>query len=99
MGVGVAVRFLIAGEMSSLLSLFVGLMFIPSLALMLGVWTGSRKAFEVVYVLFWYLGPLNKVLELDYLGIHTADSWQIYFVLSIVLSVLAVIGRKRQLQR
>lgn len=99
MGVGIAMRFLIAGEMSSLLSLFVGLMFIPSLALMLGVWTGSRKAFEVVYVLFWYLGPLNKVLELDYLGIHTADSWQIYFVLSIVLSVLAVIGRKRQLQR
>jgi ABC-type transport system involved in multi-copper enzyme maturation permease subunit len=98
MGVGTAMRFALAGELSSLLSLFAGLLFIPSLALMLGVWTGSSKAFEVLYALFWYLGPLNKVLELDYIGIHTTVYWIVYLLLSIILVLLALIGRGRQIQ-
>ena len=91
-------RFALAGEMLNLLSLLAGLLFIPSLALALGVWTGSSKAFEVLYALFWYLGPLNKVLELDYVGIHTNDYWTIYLLLSIILVLLALIGRARQIQ-
>jgi hypothetical protein len=51
---GAVVRFFLAGEMASLLSLFAGLLFIPSLALTLGVWTGSSKTFEVLYALFWF---------------------------------------------
>lgn len=98
MGVGAAVQFILAGEPSSLLSLLVGMLFIPSLALMLGVWTGSSKAFEVVYVLFWYLGLLNKVSELDYLGMHTTDHWLVYFLLSVIFFVAAIIGRQRQLK-
>jgi hypothetical protein len=98
MGVGTAMRFAMAGEMSSLLSLTAGLLFIPSLALALGIWTGSSKAFEVLYALFWYLGSLNKVLELDYIGIHTTDYWMIYLLLSVILVLLALIGRGRQIQ-
>jgi hypothetical protein len=98
MGVGAAMRFALAGEMLNLLSLLAGLLFIPSLALALGVWTGSSKAFEVLYALFWYLGPLNKVLELDYVGVHTNDYWAIYLLLSIILVLLALIGRARQIQ-
>ena len=91
-------RFALAGEMLNLLSLLAGLLFIPSLALALGVWTGSSKAFEVLYALFWYLGPLNKVLELDYVGAHTQDYLAIYLLLSIILVLLALIGRARQIQ-
>jgi ABC-type transport system involved in multi-copper enzyme maturation permease subunit len=98
MGVGAAVQFIAAGETSSLLSLLVGMLFIPSLALMLGVWTGSSKAFEVVYVLLWYLGLLNKVSELDYLGMHTTDHWLVYFLLSVIFFIAAIIGRQRQLK-
>ena len=98
MGVGAAVQFIVAGEISSLLSLLVGMLFIPSLALMLGVWTGSSKAFEVVYVLLWYLGLLNKVSELDYLGMHTTGNWQVYFALSVIFFITAIIGRQRQLK-
>jgi hypothetical protein len=74
------------------------MLFIPSLALMLGVWTGSSKAFEVAYVLLWYLGLLNKVSELDYLGMHTTDNWQVYFLLSIIFFIAAIAGRQRQLK-
>jgi ABC-type transport system involved in multi-copper enzyme maturation permease subunit len=98
LGAGSAVRFSLAGETASLLSLLAGLLFIPSLALALGIWTGSSKAFEVVYVVCWYLGILNKVLELDYLGLHAPDNWQIYLPLSGLLCLLALLGRQRQLQ-
>ena len=97
MGLGSAARFALAGEMQSVAGLFAGLLFIPSLALTLGVWTGSSKAFEVVYVLFWYLGLLNKVAELDYLGLHAAN-WPTYALLSAGLVLLALLGRQRQLR-
>jgi hypothetical protein len=56
MGGDTLVRFGLAGEITSQLSLAAGLLFIPSLALAFGVWTGCIKAFEVVHVVFWYLG-------------------------------------------
>ncbi|MFZ6030638.1 MAG: hypothetical protein ACOYYS_23270 [Chloroflexota bacterium] len=95
---GTLVRFGLAGEIASQLSLAAGLLFIPSLALALGGWTGSSKAFEVVYVVFWYLGLLNKVLELDYLGLHTSNNWPVYLLLSLALFSLALLGRQRQLK-
>jgi ABC-type transport system involved in multi-copper enzyme maturation permease subunit len=98
MGGGTLIRFGLAGEVTSQLSLTAGLLFIPSLALALGVWTGSSKAFEVVYVVFWYLGLLNKVLELDYLGLHTPQNWPVYLLLSLAFFFLAVLGRQRQLK-
>jgi hypothetical protein len=74
------------------------MVFIPSLALAFGVWTEGSKAFEVIYVLFWYLGLLNKVPELDYIGLHTSEYWLVYFLLSILLITFAVLGRQRQLR-
>lgn len=90
--------FALAGEWMPFTALAAGLLFIPSLALALGVWTGSSKAFEVVYAVFWYLGVLNDVLELDYAGLHASGHWPIYLALSLVLFAFAFWGRKRQLQ-
>ncbi|MBI1807922.1 MAG: ABC transporter permease [Ignavibacteria bacterium] len=100
-GSGVAIRLTIAGEWGGMFAWCVGAMFIPSLALAMGVWTGSSKLFEVIYLLLWYVGPMNKILALDYLGSSpetiAAGIPQIYLVLTLVLCCLAVIGRRRQL--
>jgi hypothetical protein len=75
--------------MSSLLSLFVGFLFISSLALALGVGKGSSKSSEVLYMLFWYFGLLNKVSGLvDYIGSHTTVYWTVYLFLSVILVLL-----------
>ena len=98
MGLGPAVRFLLAGETAALFSLLAGLLFIPSLALALGVWTATSKAFEVIYAVFWYLGVLNDVLELDYAGLHASGNLPVYLLLSVFLFLLALLGRQRQLR-
>ena len=80
----------------------VGALFIPSLALCLGVWTGSSKSFEFVYSLIWYIGPFNQIIPLDFMGVVPgsveAGIWQVYLVITIVLFGLAVIGRRWQIQ-
>jgi hypothetical protein len=99
-GSGVAARLLAAGDFAGLFGWLGGAVFIPALALALGVWSGSSKAFEVIYVLWWYLGPLHpsEMPALDFMGIAITDYWQIYLLLSAILILLAVIGRKRQIQ-
>jgi hypothetical protein len=101
-GVGVAVSLILAGNWLHLLAWGTGALFIPTLALALGVWSGSRKAFEVVYMLWWYAGPINRVESLNFMG--TGSNVPLgrvlgYGLFTILLFALAVIGRKRQIKR
>jgi len=102
-GSGVAVNLALHGEWLGVVALAVGALFIPSLALCLGVWTGSSKSFEFIYALLWYIGPLNQTESIDFMGALPgsvdAGIWQIYLAITSILFVLAFIGRKWQIQR
>lgn len=71
-GSGVALRLALAGDSGGLLGWLAGCLFIPALALALGTISGSPRLFEVVYLLLWYIGPMNGVAELDYTGLTPA---------------------------
>lgn len=102
-GSGVALNLALHGEWLGVLALAVGALFIPSLALCLGVWTGSSKSFEFIYSLLWYIGPINQVGPLDFMGAlpGSVESgiWQFYLVITVILIGLAFIGRRWQIQR
>lgn len=98
MASGAALNFIINGDSTGLFSLIAGAVFIPSLALALGVWSGTSKPFEVVYVTLWYIGPLNKVLEMDFIGSSGMNSPMNFLIYSALLMIIAFIGRARQLQ-
>lgn len=98
MGSGAALRFAIGGDSAGLLAFISAAFFIPSLALALGVWTASSKAFEIVYVTLWYLGPLNKVPGLDFIGANSAGYPEFYLPLSMALIAFGFFGRSRQLR-
>ena len=97
-GSGVALRLALTGDSAGLLAWVAGAVFIPSMALALGVWSSNSKVFEVLYISMWYLGPLNKVPALDYLGASGEGYPLIYLAVSLALVALAFIGRARQLQ-
>ena len=95
-------RLALAGEVASLLAWFVGALFVPSLALALGVWLGNSRGFELVYLLLWYVGVINRVPACDYAG-ATAEGLAlgmpvVYLGITVVLVALALVGRWRQLQ-
>jgi hypothetical protein len=98
MASGAALRFAIDGDIVGLLALLSGALFIPSLAIAAGVWSGTSKTFEILYMVIWYLGPLNNVPGLDYIGAKT-DGHPLFFIpFSTALIALAVYGRARQLR-
>lgn len=98
-GGGAFVRFLVAGDLAALAAWVVGALFIPSLALALGVWSGSSKLFEAVYLFLWYIGPMNQTPELDYLGATGRGQPLFWLAATALLAATAVAGRRWQLHR
>jgi hypothetical protein len=101
-GVGVAVNLILANDWLHLLAWGTGALFIPTLALALGTWSGSSKLFEVVYMLWWYAGPINRVESLDFMGAGSDPQFSTvlaYGLFTMLLLALAVLGRKRQIKR
>jgi hypothetical protein len=98
MGSGAALKFIVNGDSAGLLAFFSGALFITSLALALGVWSGTSKPFEIVYVSLWYLGPLNKVPGLDFIGAQTDGRPEFFIPFSLALMAFAFFGRARQLR-
>jgi hypothetical protein len=99
---GLSVRLILAGEWNALFAWCIGAAFIPSLALVLGIWSGGSKLFEVVYVLWWYAGPMNRVAFLDYMGATNdavAMGVPLYcLAFTFLLLGLMVVGRRRQIK-
>lgn len=100
-GSGVLVRLLLARNWAAVLAWVVCALFIPSLALASGVWTGSSKFFEVIFTLIWYVGPLSRVSVLDFMGISDKAIKMgvpfIYLGCTIVLMGLIAIGRRQRI--
>jgi hypothetical protein len=102
LGLGVGVRLLVVGNWPAALEWGVAVLFIPSLALAAGVWTGSGKLFEVLYLFLWYAGPLNRIPFLDFIGTSDASvrgGAAIGFgATTLLLLAAAVVGRRRALR-
>jgi hypothetical protein len=98
MGGGYALRLLVSGDGHVLLAWFAGALFIPSLALALGVWSGTSKPFEAIYTVWWYVGPLNHAPGADFAGLTAASSNKAFYLLAAgTLLAASYIGRRVRL--
>ncbi len=103
-GAVVGVRLALAGDVSGVLAWFAGAFFVPSLALALGVASGSSKLFEGVYLALWYIGPMQGIpaKALDFIGAlpeHAAPMAPIYLGIGAILGVIAYRARAWRLAR
>jgi len=100
--IGVPARALVEGNPAAAWAWLGGAFFVPSLALACGVWTGSGKLFEVLYLMLWYAGPINQAPPLDYGGFTAAGlaaGVPSFFALAgMAMLALAVAGRRRQIR-
>jgi len=94
-GSGGAIAFLIAGDLTALTSWLGAVIFIPSLALALGAWSGSNRLFEIVYMLWWYRGAVQHGSGLDFI----AQPSLLYAGIGLALLAAALVSRGRQIQR
>ncbi len=93
-GSGVLLRAPLAGDLHAILSWLVAAFLIPTLALALGIWSGGTKTFEVMYFLWWYAGPLNRVPSLDILGVSPGSGRSLlYALMAAGLLAASFLGR------
>ena len=95
---GLAIRLLIARDHPAFLAWLACTLFVPSLALALGIWSGTSKVFEAVYTVWWYIGPAHHTPGLDFLG-TTPDSTRttLYLLMAAVLLAASYAGRRAKL--
>jgi hypothetical protein len=101
-GAPIGLRFVLAGDLTALLAWGVGAAFIPALALALGEWSGSPRAFEAIYIVWWYTGPLQPLPLLDFMGASQESVAMgmpiVYGGAAIVLGLAAMLGRTVRLR-
>jgi len=96
-GAGTGIRLLVSLDWQAAAAWLAGALFIPSLALALGVWSGSSKLFEALYTVWWYMGPLHQLPSLDFVGGSRASSSPGgYLILAACLLLASCLGRRRQ---
>lgn len=79
-----------------------GALFLPSLALLLGVTSGSGRAFQVAWMVLWYLGTMNGIPAFDVTGATPAGvaagaPWA-YAIAGLGLAALAALARRHQVR-
>lgn len=89
-----AVGSLSNGDLPGLAGWAGAVIFIPTLALALGVISSGSRIFEVVYLIWWYIGPLQKIPGMDF----TAGQPQVYLLAAAGLLLLAAFWRVRQVR-
>lgn len=102
-GLGPLLMLFRSGSAASLWAWLVACLFIPALAIALGVLSGTSKLFEACYTLLWYVGPLNKHPAFDFMGAGPGalrarmPLW--YAAFTIGLLAVAIWGRAKQLEQ
>ncbi len=97
---GAVIRFSTATELLLLAQLMIGISFTVSLAYFCGAITGTKRMFEGLYPLLWYMGPIQATLYLDFFGVNSQLTWQAgmpYFFGAISVGLLILtIGVKKK---
>jgi len=101
-GAGIGIKLALAKDWSGLLGWTVGATFIPTAALAMGVWSGTSKLFEALFIICWYIGPFQKVSQFNFIPTSAtaiaAGLPYIYLLATISILIVAVIGRRRQIK-
>lgn len=97
---GVLAGLAASGTFVGLGAVLVGALFVPALGLAAGIWLGTPRAFEIVFLALWYFGPMNGVYSLDFLAAHpesVAQGTPLWVAAAtLLLLAAAVVGRRRQ---
>jgi hypothetical protein len=93
-GIAGAVVFISNGDLPGLAGWMGAVIFIPTLALALGVFSSGSRLFEVVYLFLWYMGPYQKLHIFDFI----TGAPQVFLLASAGLLLLSAYWRGRQVR-
>jgi len=93
----VAVRLLLVGQLTGVLAILAGTIFLPSFAMFLGEFTRTNRLFEMLFIVITYL-ILNGLSFVMYMGNNDSPSLvqaTIYLVLGLAFGAISIFKRKK----
>lgn len=98
---GAVFRLIASGDLLMLFAVMSGAILISALAIFLGTIFKTARVFEIIYTLFWYMGPMSRFEYFDYIGISNYQNGLgpmplIFIVCAGLLLLCAFIVRKKQ---
>lgn len=101
MASGMIVRTSLVGEWTHTVALLIAALFVPTLALALGTLTSTRKTFEVVYLMIWYVGSVDRLWALDFVGVTdeslAISTPSVFLMLTCVMLPISFLVRRYRL--
>ncbi|WP_128896557.1 hypothetical protein [Longirhabdus pacifica] len=94
MSTGVCIKLFLTNDVTAIAIWLIGSVFIPTFAFWLNRMSKSRKPFEVIYAIWWYMGPYSGMMFLDFIG-GTMSSAMWYGAASIALLLLTVLPMRK----
>ncbi|HKE37970.1 MAG TPA: hypothetical protein VKB39_11075, partial [Candidatus Baltobacteraceae bacterium] len=94
-GSGSLLHWAAAGNWIACAAVVAGAIFVPTLALACGALSGTSRLFEIVYLVLWYVGPMNATKGVDFTAV---TGMGMAIVGSVVLAVVAFTARRSRLQ-
>jgi hypothetical protein len=94
-GGGYGLRWLFSADWPGLISWIVAAVFIPTMALAFGVWTGQSKLFEALYTVWWYIGPLHHTAGLDFMGLTPESRTPVTYGIAAAVLLTAAYWKRR----
>lgn len=90
---GAIVHYAVLANFAGIAGVAAGALFVPTLALACGALSGTTRLFEIVYLVLWYVGPMNRTL-FDFTQAANAAN---FTIASLVLLALAIAARRVRL--
>ncbi len=86
---GMFTRIAMLSEWNYLTPWLVGVIFLPTLALVLGSVSSNRRLFEAVFIALMYFGPINNMWKFDFMGL-TSNNAALYMAITVVLLITGI---------
>jgi len=95
-GSGSLLHWAVAGNAIAAAAVIAGAVFVPTLALACGAASNTSRLFEIVYLVLWYVGPMNGAPGVDFTAVNGMG---MAAVGSVVLAAVAFTARRTRLAR
>ena len=86
---GMFARIIMLSEWSCLVPWLTGVVFIPTLALVLGGIGGNRRLFEAIFIVLMYFGPINNMWKFDFMGLSSNNA-SLYIAVTTILFTVGI---------
>ncbi|MBW6408690.1 hypothetical protein [Clostridium weizhouense] len=99
--ISIIIKFILLENFLGVIYILMGIFFVNAFGMFMGNITKNSTAFEIIYIILWYVGMLNDFTSLDFLGLtKIAVSKHIpimYLVVGIILIIASILIKKNRI--